>query len=190
MKWYFRGTHDTFVNLTALTEVIHDLEKRGDPMTTFGFAFNFHEYGNRYYPHGGTGWLFSNYAVKMFSANIRAFTSLCQDSFDDVALAYFFNDMGLNIMDWQTNRFVVTFPNHMRDVIFGRKWSKVGSCPKTYHLYPGSVGLVPGRPRVAASVHMHRVPMDQAWRLLCETPVDFAVYFPNPNVPTFCRLRG
>jgi hypothetical protein len=175
--------------LTALTEVIHDLEKRGDPMKTFGFAFNFHEYGNRYYPHGGTGWLFSNYAVKQFHAKVHTFISLCRSSFDDVALSYFFGVMGLNIMDWQTNRFIVTFPNHMLDVVFEKKWNRVEICPETYHLYPGSVGLVPGRPRVAASIHMHRVPMDQAWRVLCETAVNVAVYFPNPNVPTFCWLR-
>jgi hypothetical protein len=188
MRWYFRGTHDTFVNLTALSELITDLEAKNDPMTKFSFAFNFHEYGNMYYPHGGTGWLFSNYAVHRFVDDISTFIVMCRGSYDDVALSHFFKRLGLDVMDWQTNKFIVTFPNHMLDVIWQKKWNKVRMCPDAYHLFPGSVGLVPGRPRVAASIHMHRVPMDEAWRVLSETPVDFAVYFPNPNLPTFCQL--
>jgi hypothetical protein len=188
MRWYFRGTHDTFVNLTALTLLIHDLESKTDPMKNFSFAFNFHEYGHRYYPHGGTGWLLSNYAVRKFMENNRRFVDICRSSFDDVALAVFMQEMGLNLMDYQTNKFIVTWPCFDLDVILEKKWDKVHPCPPTYHLYPGSVGLAPARARVAASIHMHRVPMDQAWKILSETPERFGVYFPDPNSPTFCLL--
>jgi hypothetical protein len=188
-RWYFRGTHDTFVNLTALTLLIHDLESKIDPMTNFSFAFNFHEYGNSYYPHGGTGWLFSNYAVRKMHESVYRFITMCYASFDDVALARFLGELGLNIMDYQTNKFIVTFPCFDLDVVLEKKWEKVGRCPKTYHLYPGSVGLLPAPPRVAASIHMHRVPMDQAWKILSATPESFAVYFPDPNTPKFCQIR-
>jgi len=90
-------------------------------------------------------------------------------------------------MDWQTNKFIVTWPNHMLDIIFNKEWGKIKKCPAAYHLYPGGAGLVPGYARQAASIHMHRVPMDKAWRVLAETPLDYGVFFPDPNTPTFCQ---
>jgi hypothetical protein len=190
MKWYFRGTHDTFVNLTGLVHLIHELESKSDPMTSYNFAFNFHEYGNTYYPHGGTGWLFSNYAVKQFLAHVDQFDRACRATFDDVALPFFFRDLGLDVMDYQTNKFIVTWPNHLLDVVYQKQWHRVRSCPETYSLYRGGKGLKPARAREAASIHMHRVPMDEAWTVLSLTPTDIGVYFPDPNVPTFCRLEN
>jgi hypothetical protein len=187
-KWYFRGTHDTFVNLTELTSLIHKLETKGDPMTTFNFAFNFHEYNSEYYPHGGTGWLFSNYAVRKFASRIDSFVSRCDPSADDLAMPGFFKEFGLDVMNYQTNKFIVTWPNDLMDVIFEKQYEDVKKCPDVYHLYLGSKGLLPAPCRTAASIHMHRVPMDKAWPVLLETPVDFAVFFPEPNTPTFCRL--
>lgn len=190
-KWYFRGTHDTFINLTALTEVISELEARGDPMTTYQFAFNMHEYGNMYYPHGGTGWLFSNYAVRRFYENVGTFVRMCDGSADDVALTVFFHHMGLDVMDYQSNRFIVTFPLWDLDVIFHRRYGRVKTCPRGYYLYPNAnPPLVPGAIRGAACLHMHKVPMDKVWRVLSETPPEFAVYFPNPNLPQFCNMTG
>ena len=190
-KWYFRGTHDTFINMTALTEVIADLERKGDPMTTYQCAFNMHEFGHVYYPHGGTGWLFSNYAVRRFYEKVDVFVSMCKGSADDVALTSFFSYMGLDVMDYQTNRFIVTFPLFDLEVISHKRYSRVKTCPPAYYLYPNAnPPLVPGSIRNAACLHMHKVPMDQVWGLLSETPPEFAVYFPNPNLPQFCNLTG
>jgi hypothetical protein len=187
-KWYFRGTHDTFVNLTSLTLLIHELEQEADPMTSMNFAFNFHEYNYEYYPHGGTGWLFSNYAVRKMSERMGAFISRCESSADDVAMTWFLRQLGVDVMDYQTNKFIVTWPNHLLDVIFEKQYHDVRMCPPSYALYPGARGLKPGPCRTAASIHMHRVPMDQVWSVLSQTPEDFAVFFPDPNTPTFCRL--
>jgi hypothetical protein len=187
-RWYFRGTHDTFVNLTSLSQVLDDLERRGDPMTTLHFAFNFHEYNNRYYPHGGTGWLFSNFAVRKLHEQIGQYVGLCLSSFDDVALSVLFERMGIDMTSYQTSKFIVTWPNHMLDVIFQKRWSAVAKCPQTYRLCPGCKGLAPGYARTAASIHMHKVPMELAWKVLSETPLDYGVYFPEPNTPTFCRI--
>jgi hypothetical protein len=188
VKWYFRGTHDTFVNVTALTEMLIELEAKADPMTQFNFAFNFHEYNLQYYPHGGTGWLFSNYAVKQFMTKVETFVAACSGSFDDVTMTWFLSQFGQNIMDYQTNKFIVTWPNHMLDIIFNKQWDKIQKCPDTYHLYRGAPGLVPCPCRTAVSIHMHRVPMEQAYKVLSETPENFRVFFPNPNVPTFCHI--
>jgi hypothetical protein len=187
-RWYFRGTHDTFVTLTALSLMIDEFERNGDPMTTSHFAFNFHEYNYRYYPHGGTGWLFSSFAVRKLHEQIGQFIALCLSSFDDVALSVLFERLGIDMMRYQTSKFIVTWPNHMLDVIFQKKWSSVAKCPKAYHLYPGCKGLKPGYAWTAASIHMHKVPMELAWKVLSETPLDYGVFFPEPNTPTFCQI--
>ncbi|OHT16017.1 hypothetical protein TRFO_13500 [Tritrichomonas foetus] len=187
-KWYYRGIHDTYVNLPELLKFIDELEKKGDPMTTYNFAFNMHEYGLQYYPQGGTGYLFSNYAMRKFYENIELFTQLCRGSFDDVALTYFFKKMGLDVMDYQTNKFIVTWPNTENDVILKKQYSKVPKCPPYYQLYPNAPKLIPAPAHTVASVHMHRVPMDLPPRLIEEAPDDFAVFFPDANTPRFCRM--
>jgi hypothetical protein len=187
-KWYFRGTHDTFVNMTLLLEMIQGFERRMDPMREFMFAFNFHEYDRAYYPHGGTGWLFSSFAVHQFFGRVALFDSACDMSIgDDVYMPKFFREFGLKVEDYQTNQFIVTFPNTQLDVIFNKQFHRVAPCPAGYSLYWGSKPLVPGFVRRAASIHMHKVPMNLAHRVVQETPEDFAVTFPNPNLPTFCR---
>jgi hypothetical protein len=168
--------------------MLADLELKRDPMTEYNFAFNFHEYNLQYYPHGGTGWLFSNFAVRQFMTKVGTFVAACQGSFDDVTIPWFFSQFGQNIMDYQTNKFIVTWPNHMLDVIFKRETEKVQKCPETYQLFSGAPGLLPCPCRTAVSIHMHRVPMELAAEVLKETPENYAVYFPNPNVPTFCQL--
>ncbi|OHT01203.1 hypothetical protein TRFO_32028 [Tritrichomonas foetus] len=187
-KWYFRGTHDTFVNMPEMMKFIDELEKKGDPMTTYNFASNMHEYGLRYYPHGGTGYLFSNFAMRKFYEKIDTFIRICQGSFDDVALTSFFKELGLDVMDYQTNKFIVTWPLYQNDVILQKKFDQVKECPEFYQLYSNAPKLIPCPGHTAASIHMHRIPMDIAHRLIKETPPNFAVYFPNPNLPQFCKL--
>jgi hypothetical protein len=117
-KWYFRGTHDTFVNMTALLAMIEKFELQIDPMKEYMFAFNFHEYNRVYYPHGGTGWLFSNYAVHQFLTRIGRFNSGCTwEIGDDVFMTKFFKEFGLAVEDYQTNQFIVTFPYSQSDLV-------------------------------------------------------------------------
>lgn len=188
-KWYFRGTHDTFVNLTALSRIIDKLEAKGDPMKTALFAFNFHEYNHVYYPHGGTGWLMSNFAIQRFYEKMDKFIYMCGGSADDVAMTPFMAELGYDVMDSQTNQFIVTFPNQQLDLIFEKRFNEIPKCPKEYHLYFGSKGLKPCPVRTAASLHMHRVPMDQAYEVIRRTPENIAVTFPDPNTPVFCKLE-
>jgi hypothetical protein len=187
-KWYFRGTHDTFVNMTALLKMIQKFESQIDPMKEFQFAFNFHEYDRVYYPHGGTGWLFSNYAVQQFVTRINAFEYECDHSLaDDVFMPRWFSEFGLSVENYQTNQFIVTFPNSQLEIVLDKQFNLTSQCPTGYRLFGGAKPLVPGRVHNAASIHMHKVPMDLAYRVLLESPEDFAVTFPNPNTPVFCR---
>ena len=189
MKWYFRGTHDTFINLTALNELIEELEMKYDPMKEYVFAYNLHEYNKIYYPQGGTGWLFSNFAVKQFYKSIQLFKSICVNSFDDVSLAIFMNELNIDVMKWKSDRFICTFPNTQLKIIKQKNWLEVPKCPKEgYSLRKGLPYLPVSRVRSAASIHMHKVPMNEAWDLLLATPPNIAVTFPNPNHPIFCKI--
>ena len=188
-RWYFRGTHDTFINLTGLVLLSQELEARfGDPMKTFSAAFNFHEWNHILYPQGGTGWLFSNAAMKVIQANKNRFIWHCGGSFDDVALANFMNEMNQSVAKFQDNRFIVTWPNTEGEVIYKQLWSKQIECPDKYYLWDGAPGLEPCPVKSAVSIHMHKVPMEEAWEQLIRVPDGIGVFFPNPNLPLFCRL--
>ena len=188
-KWYFRGTHDTFINMTALAQVLNDLEKKYDPMKEFVFMFNFHEYGHVFYPHGGTGWLFSNYAVMKFAAEGNLFHDVCKGTVgDDVALTKYLEAKGFHIIDWQSPRFIVTYPNTELDIILNNQTQDIEPCSNGYKLSPFLQELFTGRPKTAVAIHMHRVPMNIAWKVLKQTPENFGVTFLNPNSPKFCRM--
>ena len=187
-RWYFRGTHDTFVNFKYLMELIQELEKKYDPMTQYAMAYNCHEYGHRLYPHGGTGYLFSNYAIKQFLAKEHDFRRICSYSADDVALHDFLNQLGEPVEKWMTNKFIVTWPNTETDIIMKKQYYKVKNCPKAYRLYSEATPMLPCPCRTAASIHMHRIPMNKAWEILQNTPENFAVTFINPDTPTFCKM--
>lgn len=187
-RWYFRGTHDTFVNWKYLLEMIQDFESKYDPMKEYVLAFNCHEYNHQLYPHGGTGYLYSNYAVREFLKREQEFRSICSGSADDVALNYFLKIQNIKVEDWMTNKFIVTWPNTETDIIMKRQYERVANCPKVYRLFPSAAPMLPCPARTAASIHMHRIPMPQAWEILQNTPENFAVTFLNPDTPTFCKL--
>ena len=187
-KWYFRGTHDTFINMTALELMLMDLESKLDPMKEFGLVYNVHEYNYKLYPHGGTGWLFSNYAVRQFFSKEKKFLKHCDYIADDVGMAPFMEEVfNLTVLDYVSNQFIVTWPNTEGEIIYQKQYERVRKCPKAYHLYPHAPGLIPCPARTAVSIHMHHVPMDEAWTLLNLTPENFSVTYPVPSYPTFCQ---
>lgn len=188
-EWYVRGTHDTFINVTALYEVIEDLESKYDPMNEFVCAYNLHEYSGYFYPQGGTGYIFSNYAVRVFASNKKAFDSICQQCFDDVAIGFFMkNNLHMDLKMWQNDRFICTFPYYY-DFIRLNRWDAVNDCPKEgYKLHENLSYLMPSRIRTAAFIHMHKIPMNEVWELLNLVPDDIGITFFNSENPMFCRL--
>lgn len=187
-KWYFRGIHDTFVNFTALTEVIMELESKYDPMKEFAMAYNCHEYNYKLYPHGGTGYLFSNYAVRKFVDNMDRFLHHCNGIADDVGLTDFLKFFGVDVTTFISSRFIVTWPNTQTDVILKRQFHRVPPCPDYYQLYNNAPKQRPCHIKTAASLHMHRIKMQDMEDLLRLIPDDFAVTYLDPNSPRFCRL--
>lgn len=191
-RWYFRGTHDTYVNMSAMLLKIAELEKQGDPMTTPLMAYNFHEYNHVFYPQGGAGYLFSNYAVKKFYEDREYFKSVCAGLFDDVALAHFINDrIGWDLKKFQTPQVIVTFPFWQVDMIRKQKFDEVGKCPEYYYLVPNNpYGLRPCPIHKAITIHMHTIDVDEASEILEKVPDNFYVYFPDPNTPKLCYIKN
>ena len=194
-KWYFRGTHDTYINMAEFVKFVEELEEYGDPMTTINMAYNFHEWNNTYYPHGGSGFLFSNYAMRKFYENIDLYEELCYQTFDDVALTPFFNKLGINLTEFQTNKFVVTWPNSEFDMnlIVLQRYKEVKMlklCPPYYKLYSDGQELYPGQASKAASIHMHRIRMNESRLLIDLTPLNYGIFFEDPNTPHFCTLSS
>ena len=128
--WYFRGTHDTFINLTNLFKLIKKIEKKKDPLKEDIFYYNLHEYKDRFYPHGGTGWLFSNHAVQTLQNNRNIFLKFCKNSFDDVSLTYLFNYLNKNVYDWYNPNFFVTWPKEQNYLIKNQNFQKIPNCNK------------------------------------------------------------
>ena len=53
-KWFFKGGHDTYVNVPEFLKLIKELERKGDPMKKYNFAYILHVYNNKIaYPQGG-----------------------------------------------------------------------------------------------------------------------------------------
>ncbi|KAH0790675.1 hypothetical protein GPJ56_005416 [Histomonas meleagridis] len=173
-----------------MLNLISDLEKEGDPMEVPLLAYNYHEFNHEFYPQGGAGWLFSNAAMQRFVENIDTFIGACKGGFDDVALGWFIKSINIDLEHFQTNRIIVTFPISQVDQILDDDYSQIKECPEYYYLVPGKNGLRPCPVKKAASIHMHQIPMTTVKKLLDKVPNDFAVYFPDPNTPLFCKMNN
>lgn len=189
-KWYYRGTHDSYVNMTAMLIMINELEKQGDPMTTPLMAYNFHEYNHIFYPQGGAGYLFSNYAIKKFYEDVDYFFSACCGSFDDVTLGHFIGErLKFDLRKFQTPNIIVTFPFTQLDLIRKQDFTSVEKCPEYYYLVPGNpYGLKPCPVHKAISIHMHGIDVTEASELLEKVPDDYYVYFRDQNTPRLCHM--
>ena len=180
-RWYFKGGHDTYINILNLKRFLHKLEEKYNPMKDVVFRFGLHEFSHFVYPHGGSGFLLSNAAVKLVSTKIDIFrSSLTSVVGDDTALPFFFNFyLNLNVTSFSSPDFVVSFPTEIaRNPYFDENnYSSVSDCPKRYQLYNNSIWLKPVQWVRAVSAHMHHVQMDRVVPFLETIPKNLAMYF-------------
>jgi hypothetical protein len=156
-RWYFKGVHDTFVNLTLLGELLCDLETRGDPMTQALFAFNLHDWDGYLYPQGGSGWVFSHHAVSLIWANFTRYHQICDGAYaDDVAIAPFLKTIGIDVEDFLTSKFAIYWPEQP----YGT--STISDCPDAYFRGYSKKPLRPVPVRSCVAAHMRWIPMNQA----------------------------
>jgi hypothetical protein len=176
--------HDTLINLSLLADFLLELKRQYDPMSQVVFAYNLHVWAGVPFPHGGAGWLASNRAVRDFHARLDEFERLCSvNQGDDVAMTPFLVGMGIDIMKWQTDRWIVAWPLSYREALAG----DIPPCPTYYKLTPGRVKLAPAPVRRAVAVHFHRVDISEGRDALGRIPKNIAVTFPKSWLPSFCK---
>jgi hypothetical protein len=181
-RWYFKGVHDTFVNISLLVELLEELESKCDPMTQPMFAFNLHEFDHYLYPQGGSGWVFSNYVVHQLWKNVSDFQQMCDGAYgEDVAIGHFLPRLGWNVTDYQMSRFVPYWPLGKPD------WGTVEKCPENYTLFHGAMPLKPTPCKRLIGIHMHEIPMDVAYQKYRECPEEIGIITNSPFT-RFCRL--
>lgn len=185
-KWFYRGVHDTFLNLTALDLQLKELEKTIDPMNEWGLVYNCHEYVYNMYPHGGTGYLFSNYAVRQFVKKINEFKSICSGGADDLALSPFLQSFGIDVMAHYSTQYIVTMPNTQVDTILEGRFNEIRKCPEYYQLYSNAPKMKPCHVKTAVSMHMHHIQMDKVLPMWLKVPDNYYVTYLTPNDPRFC----
>ena len=179
-RWFYRGTNDTFLNMTNFLDIIYELEEKYDPMTEIAMAYYQFEFMWRMYPQGGAGYLFSNYAVRLFAENIDFYRNVCFRSADDLAFRDLFDLLNISIGEWHTNRFIHRFPLDLN-------FNNLKNCPKSFQVYPNSPFLESSLISKLASIHIHHVPMKKMRYYLSSIPEDVGLYCPNAGSIAFCN---
>ena len=182
-RWYFRAIGDTFINLTNLIDLIDDLETKYDPMNEVVMAYNIMDFEDYVYPHGGPGYLFSNYAVNLFVKNIDKYTEFCYKSADDLAFNKFFKYLNISIGDNATIE-VPYFPNEINQIPKDKKYLEI--CPEYYVKIEGAPKIKVTPVKSGASYHMHAFNMSTVTLFLQNFPEDIGITYKINSVPKYC----
>ena len=177
--WFFRGTTDTFIVLPNLYKLIAELEINYNPKEEVAMAYAQFEYTWRMYPQGGAGYLFSNYAVKLFVKNIDYYKSVCWA--DDIAFMNLFELLNISVEKWHTNKFLHNWPQIPLS-------KNPQNCPKLFYIYPNATGMSPYHISELVSIHMHKIPMPQINKTYFETPGDLGVFCCKGIGEIFCHF--
>lgn len=186
-KWYFKAVHDTFINITNLLYYLEEIERNHDPMKEDIYVFGAHEMNCKYYPQGGSGFLFSNYAVRKLYEQKITYDTICEYSSDDISIGTIFNATGMNISEKASNRFISTWPYEYVNEILENNFDAFPKCEKFYKMCSNGDSLLTHNAKSAISIHMHGIPMDVAQNVIKKTPMNLGVYFTEDASPRFCR---
>ena len=188
-KWYFKGTHDTYINVPELLKLISELEKKGDPMEAYNFAYNVHRYYRTVYPQGGAGFLASNYAIRRFNQRPSLFRRKCRATADDVGLVGVFKAHNLSIMKYATTKFIVTWPYMQAKMIRNNVTYNLPQCPPYFLYRKDGFRLYTCPAYKPAVVHFHHLPMEYAKQSIETAKKNWGVYFKTEFKPIFCLLN-
>ena len=196
VHWLYRGVHDSYINLTNLIHLINLLEYKYDPMKEIVLRYGLFQYADFLYPHGGSGHLLSNAAVKYFYPYINHFREMRNYSIgDDTALTLLFEELNINLFEFQSEQFIPSFPetliNFEKILEQKRKNSSIiPPCPEYYYPIPdnNNYTLKPSRFSEAAVIHAHHVPMQAVEKILSNLPESMAFQVVTREI-TFCEMK-
>jgi hypothetical protein len=180
-KWYYRGISDTYIDCNNLFNIIEELELKYDPMKEVAMAYGLHVSRKvGMFPHGGSGYLFSNYAVNLFVENIEFYRKTCVNQADDTTFTLLFERLNIDIEKWHSDRFMQNWPR--TDV--AKK-----ECPQYYQLYPGALKMIPSLKSRVAVAHMHHIPMPIMRSRFTSVNGSFGLYWEtSPTNIFFCTF--
>jgi hypothetical protein len=177
-RWYVRGVYDTFFNLTALASVIEQMESNGNPMNDFLMSFGLFQWRDTLYPHGGSGWILSHFAVRKFWSMRTKFLAGCRRlQADDLTMPLLMSHFSLDVKRYHMNRFVADWPKN----------EYAPRCPEKYSFSGDKFLFEPVMIREAVGIHMHEIPLDKALSKLKKVPYNYAMTVGDGFTPTFCR---
>lgn len=156
------------------------LEKKNDPFNDFVFRGGCLIYYKKLYPHGSTGFLISNFAVRWLVKNLDSFRA-CKFN-EDVCIGIILKRIDFNASDFCSNQFHSKFPQKPRI----RQCSEYGVHLLPFHKEP------PGLIRDGVTFHMHHIPMNQ-WTYLIQSHqeqyISFRIRKDRQMRPYFCDIK-
>jgi hypothetical protein len=158
-RWFLRGFHDMFVNVSNLLKMIKELEEKYDPMSEWVSRYGCGSFFGLDYAHGSTGHFFSNFAVKTLANNTAIFDNCPRRWNEDSCLHFVMDKLKLPFYESCSTKFIISFPEDIGEL----KVKKI--CP-SYNLWgvrPSKITTGHTPVIEAVALHMHHIPMD-FWR--------------------------
>jgi hypothetical protein len=186
-RWYFKVGQDAFVNVANLLNLIDRLEGLIDPMTEAYFQFTIDETNGFITPHGPTGWLISNAALKALFHHAPHFTFGCDKLGESVGMAEMILNMQLDIDSFISPYFIAQWPsNTIETLTTDAETSKFSNCPKKQYRYSEKVDAPFDDPRDLVVTRMPFVPMNKVEELLKDFNRELRIGYPADDQPIFC----
>jgi hypothetical protein len=178
VHWFLRGDFDMYVNVTNLKKMIKELEVEYDPMTEWVSRFGCANL-DQDFPHGGTGYLFSNFAVRTLLRNISLFDRCSEKIPWDICVGRLLARLGMPFFESCSNKFVIGFAGNMKDL------ADPVACP-SFSSFGGMSRLkvAPVSVADAVTLHMHEIKME-LWSPWVKASNNVSIFW-NKR-PMFCR---
>jgi hypothetical protein len=190
VPWFLRGFFDMYVNLTNLCKMIDELNQQYHPMeewvSRYGCAFHM----GIDYPHGSTGHLFSNKAVRTLVESIPIFDDCPPKDAEDLCVRFTMDKLNIPFYSGCSRYFATGFPDASVSTIQSMI-DNARPCPDYGMMSIHSLAkLRPCPITKAVTIHMHAVRMDK-WTEYLHRASSLSLVWTNPDVNSlwvdFCK---
>jgi hypothetical protein len=161
-RWFLRGLHDVFVNVTNLLDEIHHLERQYDPFSQWVARYGCHRFMGLDCPHGSTGHMYSNRAVRMLVDNIEVFDRCKRGTYEDVCTRTTIDALNQSFYNGCSSRFIIQLPDiHDSDIraLVRRRTDYVCAAWQN-HGAVSEIRVGPSQVSSAITIHMHKLKME------------------------------
>jgi hypothetical protein len=161
VPWFLRGFFDMFVNVTNLRKFLHELNAQYHPQDEWVARYGCANHEGIDYPHGSTGHLFSNSAVRTLLSNIAIFDACPERHAEDICVRFTMNALRIPFYASCSDYFVVGFPDVSLST-YSVMTREAPRCPTRGMISSYSLIMpLPCPVPKAVTVHMHAVRMDK-----------------------------